>query len=73
VIYQFYNWLITYKSDRPCGDCVSDLAAEVRRDERAPHQTARLLDYLLHRKGVDTDVLNTAVDLWRKSEAKKSS
>jgi hypothetical protein len=58
----FYEFL---RDLPPSPTPLSDLAADVRSDEKAPRGTARLIDYL-NRRNIDADLLAEALDLWRK-------
>ncbi len=59
------DFLAQYRSPLERGDAISDLAAEIARDPRAPKSSStRLIDYLL-RRNVDTDVLDVVLAAWK--------
>ena len=60
----FYAFLMNYPHNND--DSVGDLAFEVCRDPKAPTQNTRLIDYL-NRRGVDADVLDEALRMWKES------
>jgi uncharacterized protein YozE (UPF0346 family) len=60
----FHEFLAAYRSPLPSGDEIADLASDVLGDPQAPKRNTRLVDYL-NRRGIDADLINMAVKVWK--------